>query len=61
MAENASKRIQKVEKPPMAVPVHVQCDSFRCLAYRNKKGEWVNYHNGQILTGAVRIIQYNLD
>ena len=61
MAED-TKLGQKAEKrPPMAVPVQVQCESFRCLAYRNETGAWVNYHSGELLKGPVRIIEYNLD
>lgn len=61
MAEDR-KQSQKAEKrPPLAIPVHVQCEGFRCLAYRNETGEWVDYHNGKLLKGPVRIIEYNID
>ena len=63
MAENkkqvASKPVQK-DLPP-AVPVHVQCGSFRCLAYRDKDGKWVDYHSREPLLGPVKIVEYNLD
>jgi hypothetical protein len=61
MAEDI-KQGQKAEKrPTLAVPVHVQCEGFRCLAYRDKTGAWVNYHSGELLKGTVRVIQYNAD
>jgi len=46
---------------PPAVPVHVQCEGFRCLAYRDKHGTWINYSSGEVLNGTVRIIEYNFD
>jgi hypothetical protein len=62
MAGDTKHSVQNAEKQiPLAVPVHVQCDGFRCLAYRNKSGTWVNYHSGEPLIGTVRIIEYNLD
>lgn len=44
---------------PLAVPVPVQCEGFRCLAYRNKEGKWLNYHSGKPLPGNVRVVEYN--
>ncbi len=41
---------------PLAVPVQVQCDGFRCLAYRDSAGNWVDFHNGKPLDGKVRIV-----
>jgi hypothetical protein len=63
MADNTKSRVQKAQKhlPPPAVPVHVQCDGFRCLAYCDKNGAWVNYQDGKPLSGIVRVIEYNLD
>lgn len=62
MAENTKHGVQKAEKRlPLAVPVHVQCEGFRCLAYRDKTGNWINYHSGEPLKGPVRVIEYNFD
>jgi len=61
MAEN-TKRVQKAGKPlPPAVPVQVQCEGYRCLAYRDRAGTWVNYHNGEPLKGAVKVVEYEFD
>ena len=62
MAENTKHSVQKAEKRlPLAVPVHVQGNGFRCLAYRDKHGVWINYHSGEPLKGPVHIVEYNLD
>jgi hypothetical protein len=59
MADNTKPCVQKAERRlPLAVPVHVQCDGFRCLAYRDKNGQWINYHNDEPLTGEVRVVEY---
>jgi len=62
MADDTKPCVQRVEKRlPPAVPVPVQCEGFRCLAYRDKSGNWINYHSGEPLKGAVQVIEYNLD
>lgn len=61
MAEDTKLGQKAEERPPLAVPVHVQCEGFRCLAYRDKAGAWVDYHSGELLTGPVRIIEYHPD
>jgi hypothetical protein len=63
MAENTKHRVPKTagKHLPPAVPVHVQCEGFRCLAYRDKHGTWINYTSGEPLLGTVRIIEYNFD
>jgi hypothetical protein len=58
MAEDMKQRPKAQKRPPLALPVQVQCDGFRCLAYRDKDGAWVNYHSGELLKGAVRVIEY---
>lgn len=39
-------------------PVQVQCEKFRCLAFRDKEGRWCDYHNGKLLTGQVHIVDH---
>jgi hypothetical protein len=46
---------------PPAVPVQVQCEGFRCLAYQDQTGAWVDYHTGKTLIGDVRLIEYSGD
>ena len=62
MADNTKPCVQKAEKRlPPAVPVHVQGEGFRCLAYRDEDGHWINYHNGEPLKGNVRVVEYKAD
>lgn len=62
MADNTKLCVQKAEKRlPLAVPVQVQCEEYRCLAYRDREGTWINYHNGEPLKGSVRVVLYNID
>jgi hypothetical protein len=30
--------------------VWVQCKGYRCLAFRDASGRWINFYNGQLLT-----------
>ena len=34
----------------------VQCRGYRCLAYRDAEGRWVNFYTGKVLTGVVKPI-----
>jgi hypothetical protein len=34
----------------------VQCQEFRCLAFLDEKGRWINFYNGKVLTGPLRLI-----
>jgi len=57
---------QSVQNPAgkhlaLAVPVHVQCEGFRCLAYRDKNGNWIDYYSGEALRGKVTVIGYQVD
>ena len=62
MAENTKHSVHKAGKLlPPAVPVKVQGEGFRCLAYRDKKGAWIDYHNGEPLRGAIRVVEYEFD
>ncbi len=58
MAEKTLHRPKAEKRPHSVAPVHVQCEGFRCLAYRDKSGAWVDYHSGELLKGHVQIIQY---
>jgi len=52
---------QRDKALPLAIPVQVQCKGFRCLAYRDQTGTWIDYHTGKPLTGEVRPIEYSED
>jgi hypothetical protein len=37
-------------------PFIVQCSDFRCMAYRDSSGKWLDYFNGDEIKGDVLII-----
>ena len=37
-------------------PFIVQCTDFRCMAYRDTNGKWVDYFNGDEIKGEVKIV-----
>ena len=62
----AARTKQRVQIPAgkhltLAVPVYVQCEGFRCLAYRDKSGNWINYYSGEPLQGTVTPVGYEGD
>jgi hypothetical protein len=47
----------KAARPPdldLSQLIWVQCHGYRCLAYRNAKGRWVNFYTGRVLSGTVK-------
>jgi hypothetical protein len=34
----------------------VQCKGYRCLAYSDATGEWINFYTGKKLTDFVKVI-----
>jgi hypothetical protein len=36
--------------------VWVQCRGFRCLAYSDAAGQWINFYTGKKLTDFVKMI-----
>ena len=58
--------IEAVGKRPRSMPtpaglmIHqlswVQAGGFRCLAYRDARGRWINFYTGNLLSGPVRVI-----
>jgi hypothetical protein len=36
--------------------VWVQCKGYRCLAYLDSTGKWINFYTGEILTDFVKVI-----
>jgi hypothetical protein len=37
--------------------VWVQCKEYRCLAYLDETGKWINFYTGKKLTDFVKIIE----
>jgi hypothetical protein len=56
-ASRSDKSVQQFNRRPLFVPVHVQCEGFRCLAYRDEQGNWIDFASGKPLSGAVRVIE----
>jgi hypothetical protein len=42
---------------PREKPFIVQCEGFRCMAYRDARGQWRDYFNGDEIKGQVTIIK----
>ena len=40
-------------------PVIVQCADFRCMAYRDANGRWLDYFNGDEIKGEVKVVADN--
>jgi len=59
MTDNLSPHKNELRGDTRATPVQVQCLNFRCLAFRDKEGRWLDYHNGKFLTGDVHIVDHN--
>ncbi len=36
--------------------VWVQCDGYKCLAYTDETGKWMNFYTGEELTDIVKVI-----
>jgi len=34
----------------------VQCKGYRCLAYSDAAGRWVNFYTGEVLNEAIRVL-----
>jgi len=37
-------------------PVWIQCKGYRCLAYLDLKGKWINLYTGKKLTDFVKVL-----
>jgi hypothetical protein len=37
--------------------VWVQCKGYRCLAYTDTKGKWINFYTGKKLTDFIEVIE----
>jgi len=46
---------QDSELPPIGQRVLVECDDYRCLAYRGETGRWYNAFNNQELPKIIRV------
>jgi hypothetical protein len=42
--------------PSAGVPVQVQCKGFKCMAYRDKDGNWVDFFTRKFLSGVLGVV-----
>jgi hypothetical protein len=42
--------------PAPGVPVQVQCIGFKCMAYRDKDGNWMDFFTRKFLTGVLGVV-----
>jgi hypothetical protein len=42
--------------PALGVPVQVQCDGFKCMAYRDKDGKWVDFFTREFLARVLGVV-----
>jgi len=45
--------------PRPGLPVQVQCDGFKCMAYRDKDGNWMDLFTRKFLPGVLGVVQPN--
>jgi len=42
--------------PVPGLPVLVQCDGFKCMAYRDKEGRWVDFFSRKYLGRVLGVV-----
>ena len=43
--------------PVLGLPVEVQCDGFKCMAFRDKEGKWVDLFSRKFLSGVLGVVR----
>ena len=58
MNDEVPKRGESVYGPlPLSgVPVQVQCNGFKCMAYRDKDGNWMDFFTRKFLPGVLGVV-----
>ena len=59
--KNGDQSDRKNNQTSSLVPIYkelvwVQCKEYRCLAYLDATGKWINFYTGKKLTDFVKII-----
>ena len=52
----ADKVPDSVKLPLSGQMVWVQCKGYRCLAFRDAQGKWVNFYSGEKLSDFIRVV-----
>ena len=42
--------------PRSGLPVQVQCKGFKCMAYRDKDGNWMDFFTHKFLPGVLGVV-----
>jgi hypothetical protein len=43
--------------PVLGLPVEVQCDGFKCMAFRDKEGKWVELFSRKFLSRVLGVVR----
>jgi hypothetical protein len=54
--ETEKKIDLELSLPPVGLNVIVQCDGFRCLAYRNTEGQWISAYDNRELDNVLCVV-----
>jgi len=61
IVEMSAKKIEEQDEteselPPVGLNVWVQCEGFRCLAYRTKDGKWLTAFGNKEVKDVIRVL-----
>jgi hypothetical protein len=42
--------------PKPGLPVQVQCDGFKCMAFRDKEGRWVDFFSHEFIPRVLGVV-----
>ena len=45
--------------PELGLPVQVQCNGFKCMAFRDKNGHWKDLFTLESLPGVLGVVKLN--
>jgi hypothetical protein len=43
--------------PRLGLPVQVQCEGFKCMAYRDKNGKWIDFFTHESLSRVLGVVR----
>jgi hypothetical protein len=58
MQDNARefKKIKYGPLPVLGVPVQVQCEGFKCMAFRDREGRWVDLFSHEFVPRVLGVV-----
>ena len=48
--------LKETQRPTHGDLVWVQCKEYRCLAFLDNKGNWINFYTGEIVDDFVKVV-----